>query len=134
MAVIDNTNTPRLAKKLAKALRKSLLSKMPWARKKAAYEELSAVPEAALVVPDFAVDTDESAENALNEALEARLMELIACSPAQETHVTLRLGCVVVPADPDSVLVSLDAHMQTKCQVAEAQQPPKQHAQAAEVH
>ena len=36
--------------------------------------------------------SQEADDNALNEALEARLMELIASAPAQETPITLQFG------------------------------------------
>merc|ERR1712117_918744 len=36
--------------------------------------------------------SQEADDNALNEALEARLMELIASAPAQDTPITLQFG------------------------------------------
>ena len=82
--------------------------------------------------------SQEADDNALNEALEARLMELIASAPAQETPITLQFGVASgstsssassTPSSP----ISIDGYgwpvfnfasfpqYQTRCQEAEAQ-------------
>ena len=104
----NTTMSPsKLTAKLTKSLKKRLLSSLPWITKKnktSTYEPLDLLP------------TDESDENALNEALEARLMEIIASSPAQQScHVTLR---ATVPADPPADLFLV---VSTRCQRAEPQ-------------
>ena len=75
---------------------------------------------------------EEQDENALNEALEARLMELIASAPAQETPVTFKLGVASAPSTPSSP-ISIDGYgwpvfnfasfpqYQSRCQDAQAQ-------------
>ena len=81
--------------------------------------------------------SQEADDNALNEALEARLMETIASAPALETPVTLQFCAASVsassaPATPSSP-ISIDGNgwpvfnfanlpqYQTRCQEAEAQ-------------
>ena len=81
--------------------------------------------------------SQEADDNALNEALEARLMELIAAAPALEEPVTLQFGVAsasnssasTTPSSP----ISIDGYgwpvfnfasfpqYQTRCQEAEAQ-------------
>ena len=77
---------------------------------------------------------EEQDENALNEALEARLMETIAAAPALEEPVTLQfcvasVSATTTPSSP----ISIDGYgwpvfnfasfpqYQTRCQEAEAQ-------------
>ena len=88
---------------------------------------------------NFSVESchSEADDNALNEALEARLMETIASAPALETPVTLQFCAASVsassaPAMPSSP-ISIDGNgwpvfnfanlpqYQTRCQEAEAQ-------------
>ena len=67
---------------------------------------------------------EEVDENALNEALEARLMELIASSPALEKPITLQFGSTEIlatPAQDPSQLLS--SQIQTSCQTAQCQVP-----------
>ena len=77
---------------------------------------------------------EEQDENALNEALEARLMETIAAAPALETPVTLQFGVASVSASTTpSSPISIDGsgwpvfnfanlpQYQTRCQEAQAQ-------------
>ena len=89
------------------------------------------------VVVEEDLHKEEQDENALNEALESRLMETIASAPALETPVTLQF-CVAsvsassAPATPSSP-ISIDGNgwpvfnfanlpqYQTRCQEAEAQ-------------
>ena len=79
----------------------------------------------------------EADDNALNEALEARLMELIASAPAQETPIMLQLGVASSSASSASTTpsspISIDGYgwpvfnfasfpqYQTRCQDAQAQ-------------
>ena len=82
--------------------------------------------------------SQEADDNALNEALEARLMELIASAPAQETPITLQFGLASASASSSasttpSSPISIDGYgwpvfnfasfpqYQTRCQEAEAQ-------------
>ena len=81
--------------------------------------------------------SQEADDNALNEALEARLMELIASAPAQETPITLQFGVASSSASSASTTpsspISIDGYgwpvfnfasfpqYQTRCQEAEAQ-------------
>ena len=81
--------------------------------------------------------SQEADDNALNEALEARLMELIASAPAQETPITLQFGVASASASSASTTpsspISIDGYgwpvfnfasfpqYQTRCQEAEAQ-------------
>merc|ERR1711971_905906 len=82
------------------------------------------------------VHQEEQDENALNEALEARLMETIAVAPALETPITLQLCVASVSsssASTPSSPISIDGsgwpvfnfsnlpQYQTRCQEAEAQ-------------
>ena len=61
--------------------------------------------------------SQEADDNALNEALEARLMEIIASSPALQTPVTIQVGDTAILAtqaqDPHSLVPSM---VQTSCQ------------------
>ena len=82
--------------------------------------------------------SQEADDNALNEALEARLMELIAAAPALEEPVTLQFGVASSSASSASTTpsspISIDGYgwpvfnfasfpqYQTRCQEAEAQQ------------
>ena len=85
---------------------------------------------------NFSVESphSEADDNALNEALEARLMELIASAPAQETPITLQLGVAsATPSTTPSSPISIDGYgwpvfnfaslpqYQTRCQDAQAQ-------------
>ena len=81
--------------------------------------------------------SQEADDNALNEALEARLMELIASAPAQETPITLQFGVASTSASSASTTpsspISIDGsgwpvfnfanlpQYQTRCQEAQAQ-------------
>ena len=66
---------------------------------------------------------EEADENALNEALEARLMEIIASSPALQTPVTIQVGDTAILAtqaqDPHSLVPSM---VQTSCQQPSGQE------------
>ena len=80
---------------------------------------------------------EEQDENALNEALEARLMETIAAAPALEEPVTLQFGVASSSASSASTTpsspISIDGYgwpvfnfasfpqYQTRCQEAQAQ-------------
>ena len=111
MAVL---NLDRVVRKVTKAIKKRL------------------APCRKVVEEDF--HREEQDENALNEALEARLMETIAVAPAQETPVTLQLCVAAVSASTTpSSPISIDGRgwpvfnfanlpqYQTRCQGAEAQ-------------
>ena len=100
--------------KLAKSLKKRLTARLPWLLKKRISKHYDEVPPAS-------DHQEEEDENALNEAIEARLMEIIASSPAQETPVTF--GYFVVPADPkDEIFSKVNLPMyQSRCQEAQAQ-------------
>merc|ERR1712038_1070866 len=99
-----------LAQKLKKKLAKLRLVKT--LKKSSSYVEL----------PPTDPHQEEVDENALNEALEARLMELIACSPALETPITLQFGSTEIWAthaqDPSQLLPS---QIQNSCQTASCQ-------------
>lgn len=109
----------RLSKRITKTVKRKVLIKLPWllnkkaqkSETKAAYEEL----------PVAHSHQEEIDENALNEALEARLMEAIAAAPAQDAPITLQLG--VVDAESHCFVPAFDLpRFQTNCQGAEAQQ------------
>lgn len=101
-------------KKVTQSLKIKILSKLPWMSKKEhqVYEELPASHP-------HQVEMDE---NLLNEALEARLMELIASSPAQKSHIKVQLE-VQVPATDlfDFGGSFVCSQVQTRCQEAQAQ-------------
>ena len=111
MAVL---NLDRVVKKVTKAIKKRL------------------APCSKADVATAHVHREEQDENALNEALEARLMEAIAVAPAQEEPVTLQLSVTMTPSTPCSP-VSIDGNgwpifnfanlpqYQTRCQEAQAQ-------------
>ena len=65
-----------IPKSALKNLKKKIIAKLPWNKK---YEQL----------PHASSHQEEVDENALNEALEARLMEIIASSPASDTPITI---------------------------------------------
>ena len=88
-------------RKIAKILKKGLLAKHIISRKQ--YEEL----------PGSSSHQEEVDENAINEALEARLMQLIASAPQHNLDQAWNLK---VPANLDNLPT-----FQTFCQVAEAQ-------------
>ena len=118
MAILVQTRS-----KITKSFRKRLLTRLPWVSKKTCskYQE----------IPAASSHQEEEDENALNEALEARFMELIASSPATESHVTLneRTTTKKIPADPSvanlfsyqgTFVASLPAY-KTQCQKPEVQ-------------
>lgn len=100
----------KLSKRLSKTFKRKFL---PWLLKKSSksYDELPAAHS----------HQEEIDENALNEALEARLMEMIASSPAQKAPVTLTQADLF---DFQGTFVPLSAmtRYQTKCQHAQPQQ------------
>ena len=67
---------------------------------------------------------EEVDENALNEALEARLMEIIASSPALDAPITIHVGDTEILAtraqDPASSCL-VPSTIQTSCQAASGQ-------------
>ena len=67
---------------------------------------------------------EELDENALNEALEARLMEIIASSPALDAPITIHVGDTEILAtraqDPASACL-VPSTIQTSCQAASGQ-------------
>ena len=90
-----------------------------------------------VIVQEEELHKEEQDENALNEALEARLMELIAAAPALEEPITLQFGVAsssassasTTPSSPISIdgsgwpvfnFASLPQY-QTRCQEAQAQ-------------
>ncbi|XP_059085036.1 uncharacterized protein LOC131882034 [Tigriopus californicus] len=101
-------------KKVTQSLKLRILSKLPWMskREQQVYEEL----------PSSHPHQVEMDENLLNEALEARLMELIASSPAQKSHIKVQLE-VRVPATDlfDFGGSFVCSQVQTRCQEAQAQ-------------
>jgi len=105
MAIISNTkNNNSLVKKLMRIV-KQLLSKDNREHKAESSEETN--------------NNDEiNNDNATNEYLEARLMELIASSPSSlKTPTILK----VVPACPDTICKMYSMSIQTNFQTAEAQ-------------
>ena len=126
MAIIS-CQTNKLSSKVSKSLKRRLFAKLPWLSKR--NNNISNDYE---TLPASDPHQEEVDENALNEALEARLMELIASSPALEKPVTFRLGGyipVVVPSNPSPDLFSFGGSFvsltplryQTRCQDAQAQ-------------
>ena len=123
MALIKDS---RISKRfnIAKTLKKVSNIRLPWLRKKNSF--CNANYEA---IPATHPNQDEVDENALNEALEARLMELIASAPAQDKPVTIKIT-KVVPANIDLfafggnfVAAANWPKIHTRCQEAEAQTP-----------
>ena len=87
-----------------------------------------------MVVQEEDLHKEEQDENALNEALEARLMETIAAAPALEEPLTLQFCVTSVSASSTpSSPISIDGYgwpvfnfasfpqYQTRCQDAQAQ-------------
>ena len=77
-------------------------------------------------IPPTDPHQEELDENALNEAIEARLMEIIASSPALEEPVTFTVGSTEIVAthaqDPfDPIKPVVPGQIRTGCQVAECQ-------------
>jgi hypothetical protein len=102
----------QIAKKLTNALKRHLLAKK---QKKVTFIE---------------VTDNEANDNALNEALEARLMESIATSPELEAPVTLEMSFSFTPSSPaahwpvfdfSTLPLSTLPQYSTRCQAAQAQ-------------
>ena len=103
-----NQKNSMMAQLLAAKLKRKL-SKLIKPGKKASSQYIT--------LPPTDPHQEEVDENALNEALEARLMEIIASSPALQTPVTIQVGDTAILAtqaqDPHSLVPSM---VQTSCQ------------------
>jgi hypothetical protein len=114
--IIKGFSTAKVAKSLKQRLSKLVL---PWSVASATKQENS-LNSSYESLPAANPHQEEVDDNALNEALEARLMELIASSPAQQSPLLLTLS--VVPSDPEAIFnFDLLPQYQTRCQDAEAQ-------------
>ncbi len=104
------TAPSKLTRKVTKSLKRRLLAKLPWVNSNNnSTDDNGSVGSVSQheVVPAVSARRTETDENALNEALEARLMELIANTPAQEDGpITLHVGMatVFIPANPDALI------------------------------
>ena len=127
--ISNNLNTAKVA---VRSLKNRLLSKLKFRMGGKPVKQVELDRSS-----NFSVESrhSEADDNALNEALEARLMELIASAPAQETPITLQLGVAsdsastTTPSSP----ISIDGYgwpvfnfasfpqYQTRCQDAQAQ-------------
>ena len=108
--------TSKISKKINKALKLHLFSKLPWlVKQNQKYETL----------PKPNLHQEEEDENALNEAIEARLMELIASSPQVDQPIKIKVtssSSASVPANPEFLICQFPTlAVQTRCQTAEAQ-------------
>ena len=115
MAVILSLD--RVVKKVTKAIKKRL----------ALYKKVQEVAS------DSQRHQEEQDENALNEALEARLMETIAVAPALEEPITLHFTTLLADLSSPSSPISIDGsgwpvfnfanlpQYQTRCQGAQPQ-------------
>jgi len=77
------------ANKISRSVRKCVLARLPWLKKRNSLKTNSSSSSGSTSPYESLPDDDlhqtpEADENALNEALEARLMELIASSPAEK--------------------------------------------------
>ena len=106
-----------LAQLLAQKLKRKL-TKLMAKTKKATYT----------AIPPTDPHQEEVDENALNEALEARLMEIIASSPALDSPITIQVGNTEILATraQDPALVSpssslVPSTIQTSCQAPSGQ-------------
>ena len=130
--ISNNLNTAKVA---VRSIKNRLLSKLKFRMGKPGQSAAAAAAELDCS-SNFSVESrhSEADDNALNEALEARLMELIASAPAQETPITLQLCVASVSASTTpSSPISIDGRgwpgfnfanlpqYQTRCQGAEAQ-------------
>ena len=90
-----------VSKKMSQTLKRRFLAKLPWVHKRAAFSSSCSYEE----IPAAHTHQEEMDENLANEALEARLMELIANAPQKESHVrlSLHLSCAVRPTSTTSV-------------------------------
>ena len=106
-----------VSKKMSQTLKRRFLAKLPWVHKRAAFSSSCSYEE----IPAAHTHQEEMDENLANEALEARLMELIANAPQQESHV--RLSLVVSSALVGGHTATLPS-FSTRCQRAEGQTLP----------
>ena len=132
--ISNNLNTAKVA---VRSLKNRLLSKLKLRMgKRIPSAELDCSSSVSAVESaHYSAHREEADDNALNEALEARLMELIASAPAQETPITLQFGVASSSASPStpSSPISIDGYgwpvfnfasfpqYQTRCQDAQAQ-------------
>ena len=111
MAINDKITSAKVA---VRSMKNRLLSKLKFrmSRNKQHQEQLDCNVSVA-----ESHHSQEADDNALNEALEARLMEIIASSPALQTPVTIQVGDTAILAtqaqDPHSLVPSM---VQTSCQ------------------
>jgi hypothetical protein len=87
---LNKTSLTVAAKRLSKSMRRRLASGLPWIAAIGAKKRQSPSKYKSLEADNN--NREESAENALNEALEARFLELIASAPVQDGLATLQLG------------------------------------------
>ena len=128
--ISNNLNTAKVA---VRSLKNRLLSKLKFKMGKPQPQQ---VQDTASVSSYESLPShrEEADDNALNEALEARLMETIAAAPALEEPVTLQFCVAFVPASSTpSSPISIDGsgwpvfnfanlpQYQTRCQEAQAQ-------------
>merc|ERR1712038_204683 len=126
--ISNNLNTAKVA---VKSLKNRLLSKLKFKMGKPQPQQMQDTASVSSY-ESLPSHREEADDNALNEALEARLMELIASAPAQETPVTFKLSAASVPSTPSSP-ISIDGYgwpvfnfasfpqYQSRCQDAQAQ-------------
>lgn len=107
---MDNIIARGVAKRVALTLKRRLASRLPWLVKKTCsdYQE----------VPTTSPFQEEEEENALNHALEAKMMELIANSPERGSHITLEVPPLHVYDEESFRPMPV---YQTRCQVPEPQ-------------
>lgn len=129
-----SSTSSSLAKTLASTIKRRILSRLPWVNKnKSANKNIPPSPSKDLdsVINDRPWTMEED-ENALNEALEARLAEVIArAAPLPESepgHLRVTLGLArvnhyyeQVEGDFEDDLVMELPRAQTRCQKPEAQ-------------
>ena len=117
MAAFKNN---KFGNKISKTLKNRFfaLSKLTWLTNKKTLDSMTNRYEE---LPKADPHQEEMDENALNEALEARLMEVIANAPAQDAPITLQIGiqanASILPTNVDLTFYNV----QTYCQSAEAQ-------------
>ena len=138
MAINDKiSNNLYTAKVAVKSLKNRLLSKLKFKMGKPQQQQQVQDTASVNSYESLPSHREEADDNALNEALEARLMELIASAPAQETPITLQFGVASTSASSASTTpsspISIDGYgwpvfnfasfpqYQTRCQEAEAQ-------------